>query len=111
MLINAVFKMICMNEPKNFSLVNNEKEMQLEVTLDGHKAYLIYRFYKKDIAFMHTHVPEELRGNGVASFLAKSAFAYAKSLHKPVMVYCPYIAKFLQTHEEYKTQLDKDLYN
>ena len=80
--------------------------MQFEIVEGNEKAYLIYRFYKKDIAFMHTHVPDALGGRGIASTLARAAFQYAKEHNKLVMVYCPFVAKFLQSHPEYQVQVD-----
>jgi predicted GNAT family acetyltransferase len=89
-------------------VVNNEKEQQFEILLDGEKASLTYRFYKKDMAFMHTTVPEAMAGKGIASALAVAAFDYAKQHKKPVMVYCPFVAKFITKHPEYKQQLDPE---
>jgi len=90
----------------NYNIHNNEQEQQLEVLLTGEKATLTYRFYKKDIALMHTYVPPALEGKGIAGALARAAFALAKELHKPVMVYCPFVGNFLKTHPEYLPQLD-----
>jgi predicted GNAT family acetyltransferase len=91
-----------------YHVVNNDKEMQFEVELDGEKAVLVYRFYKHDIALMHTEVPDALEGKGIASALARAAFAYAESQQKPVIVYCPFVAGFIQKHPEYKKQLDPE---
>jgi|ERR1044072_9232485 predicted GNAT family acetyltransferase len=91
-----------------YTIVNNEKEMQFEIALEGEKAYLSYRFYKKDIAFMHTTVPKALEGRGIASALAREAFGYAAAHHKKVMVYCPFVAKFVKNHPEYRQQLDPE---
>ncbi|MEO8415433.1 MAG: N-acetyltransferase [Ginsengibacter sp.] len=51
-------------------MTNNEREMQLEINVNDEKAFLVYRFYKKSIAFMHTQVPGALEGKGVAGTLA-----------------------------------------
>jgi predicted GNAT family acetyltransferase len=90
-----------------YHVVNNEKEMQFEVKQDGLLAYLSYRFYKNDIALMHTFVPKPLEGKGIAGALATTAFAFAKTSGHPVMVYCPYVAAFLKRHPEYQAQVDK----
>ncbi len=90
----------------NYDIINNEKEMQFEIELNGEKAYLTYRFYKKDIAFMHTFVPASFAGKGIASALAKAAFAYAEKSNKLVMVYCPFVGNFLKSHPEYNKQVD-----
>lgn len=94
-------------ESKEYTITNNTDNLQFEISLDGEIAYLSYRFYKKDIAFMHTFVPKILEGKGLASALAKHAFAYAKSNHKLVMVYCPFVAKFIKTHPEYNEQINQ----
>ncbi|AWO00999.1 N-acetyltransferase [Chitinophaga alhagiae] len=93
-----------------FNIINNTANQQLEVQLNGETAVLTYRFYKKNIALMHTTVPEGLKGRGIASALARRAFAYAEELKRPVMVYCPFVAKFIQEHPEYRSQLDPSLY-
>lgn len=90
----------------DYNVVNNEAQQQFEVDLQGEKAYLTYRFYKADVALMHTFVPPPLEGKGVAAALAKTAFAWARANQKLVMIYCPYVAAFVQRHPEYRSYLD-----
>jgi uncharacterized protein len=92
----------------DYNIVNNENLMHFEIHERDAVAYLEYRFYKKDIAFMHTEVPESMEGKGVASALAAYAFTFAKEYKKPVMVYCPFVAVYLKRHPELKEQLDKE---
>ena len=75
--------------------------------MDGELAVLQYRFYKNDIALMHTEVPEKLSGKGLASALAKYALEWAKNNNKKVMVYCPFVASYLKKHPEYNFLIDK----
>lgn len=84
--------------------------MHFEIHENGEIAFLEYRFHKKDIAFMHTVVPKSQEGKGIAAALATFAFNYAKEQHKPVMVYCSYVAEFIRKHPEYNEQLDKEYY-
>jgi predicted GNAT family acetyltransferase len=88
-------------------IINNEEQQQFEYLEGNELATLTYKFYKKDIAFMHTNVPESLAGKGIAGALAASAFEYAKKINKQVMVYCPFVAAYLKRHPELKGQLDK----
>lgn len=94
-----------MSEDK-YTVINNEEKLQFEVTINGETASLTYQFYKKDIAFMHTEVPESMSGMGIASALTKAAFRYAAQRKKLVMVYCPFVAGYIKTHTEYRKQLD-----
>lgn len=90
-------------------VTNNKEELRFEYREEGELAYLEYRYYKtKNIAFMHTVVPEKLGGKGVASSLAKQAFAFAAENKKLVMVYCPFVGKFVKNNPEYKKQLDPE---
>ena len=90
-------------------LQNNKEQMQFEYREDDEIAYLQYRFYKnKNIAFMHTVVPESMKGKGVGSALAKFAFEYAKENNKMVMVYCPFVGGYLKKHPELKAQLNPE---
>ena len=88
-------------------VTNNEIQQQFEISMDGELATLQYRFYKTDIALMHTEVPEKLSGRGLASALAKYGLEWAKEHNKKVMVYCPFVASYLKKHPEYNFLIDK----
>lgn len=92
---------------EEYKIRHNEVNLQFEIEQEDKIAYLSYRFYKKDIAFMHTYVPKALAGRGLATQLAVFAFAFAAQKHRLVMVYCPFIAKFITTHPQYDAQIDK----
>ena len=94
--------------PAGYKIVNNKELMHFEIHEGDVIAFLEYRFYKKDIAFMHTEVPESMSGKGVASALAEYAFKFAREQDKPVMVYCPFVGTYLKRHPELKEQLDKE---
>jgi len=87
-------------------IINNEQQQQFQVRAEGELAYLEYRFYKDDIALMHTEVPEKLSGRGIASALAEYAIKYAREHKIPVMVYCPFVASWLKKHPENRDVLD-----
>ena len=59
---------------------NNEQQMRFEVQQGEDIAFLEYRFYKKNIALMHTLVPASMEGKGFASALATFAFNYAREI-------------------------------
>jgi uncharacterized protein len=85
---------------------NNAQQQQFEVSMNNELAVLVYRFYKNDIALMHTQVPPALENNGIASALAKTAFEWAKEQDKKVMVYCPFVASYLKRHPEYNSLVE-----
>jgi predicted GNAT family acetyltransferase len=74
---------------------------RLEIEQDGHVAYLEYTVAGNVLGLVHTEVPKELRGKGLASELAKAAFEWAREHEMKVDVICPSVADFLDRHKEY----------
>jgi uncharacterized protein len=93
-----------------YQINNNENTSQFEYSEGDELARLEYRFFEDKIAMMHTVVPESLEGKGIASALAKEAFAYAKQGNKKVMVYCPFVAAYVKRHPEVREQLDQEFH-
>ena len=83
------------------TVINKLENQQFQALVHEELAYLEYRWLKKDLALMHTFVPESLEGKGLASALAKFALDYAKEKNLQVIVYCPFVATYLKRHPEY----------
>lgn len=92
---------------EDIPVINNEKQLQFEVHTEGETAFLIYRFFKGDIALMHTGVPDKISGKGVASALAHYGLEWAKEHGKKVLVYCPFVAAYLKRHPEYNVLVNR----
>ena len=75
-----------------FEIEESGQVAYLEFETDGHGWMTIW----------HTEVPPGMRGKGVASELAHTAFEYAKANSLKVDVICPLAASFLTHHAEYK---------
>jgi predicted GNAT family acetyltransferase len=87
---------------ENFTVTNNLQNLQFEVDLAGEKAYLEYRWNKSDLALMHTFVPDNYEGKGIAGLLAKTALEYAKKEGLKIIVYCPFVRSYIKRHPEYE---------
>lgn len=91
----------------DISVTNNTMQQQFEVHADGHLAVLQYRFHEGAIWLMHTEVPDQLEGKGIASALAHYGLEWAKTNGMPVKVICPFVATYLKRHPEYNSILLK----
>jgi uncharacterized protein len=91
-----------------YTVDNNEQSQRFEIHKGEELAYLEYRYYKNDVALMHTFVPQQLEGKGVASTLAHYALEWAKEHQKGVIVYCPFVAAYLKRHAEYNSIINKN---
>ncbi len=74
---------------------------RFELERDGHVATLQYTIAGNVLALLHSEIPEALRGSGVASTLAQTAFDWARDHRMKVDVVCPFVAAFLETRPEY----------
>lgn len=90
----------------DFEVVNNKERMRFEVNLNGEFAFIEYKWYKGDIAFMHSVVPEGFGGKGIGSKMARAGLDYANEENFKIMLYCPFVSKFVKEHEEYHHLVD-----
>ena len=59
------------------------------------------------VTFVHTFVPPERRGQGVAEQLVRAALAWARSENLKVVPQCSYVARFIESHQEFNDLLAK----
>jgi predicted GNAT family acetyltransferase len=64
-------------------------------------AVLQYRLTPGRITFLHTDVPEALRGQGIAHKLAHAGLEHAKAEALGVVPLCPFVRSYLTKHPEY----------
>lgn len=95
---------------RDYKPVHNEELLRFEIHEGSSVGFLEYKYYNKNIAFVHTEVPENMQGRGIASALAGYGFKFAKSKNKLVTIYCPFISVCLKRHPELKGQGDKEFY-
>jgi uncharacterized protein len=74
---------------------------RFELEREGKTAYLEYNLAGNVLQLVHTEVPPELRGLGLASELAKSALDWARQNNAKVDVICPSVAAYMGKHQEY----------
>ena len=73
-----------------------------EILVDGRLAgFTEYRDREAQRVFFHTEIDEEFAGQGLASVLVQQALDDVRTSGKRIVPVCPYVAKFLQKHEEF----------
>jgi predicted GNAT family acetyltransferase len=87
---------------------NKITRSRFEIEERGEVAYLEFETDSQGwMTIWHTEVPSAMRGQGVASELAQTAFEYAKQNNLRVDVICPLAASFLSKHPEYNSSVAK----
>jgi len=86
----------------DYTVIHNEQDLRFEIHFEGKIALVQYKLFEEGIAFLHTEVPAELEGKGIASTLAKYVLDYAAANELKVKPYCPYINAYIDKHPEYQ---------
>jgi predicted GNAT family acetyltransferase len=82
-------------------LVDNKAIHSFEFVVEGHRSFIEYELKDKKIYLVHTEVPEQLEGQGVADAMVEKAFTYIEQHRLMVVPLCAYIKVFLQRHPEW----------
>ena len=89
-------------------VVNNKRLSRFEIALpDGEFATLEYRWLKGSMVLMHTLVPVSGRHKGVGAAIVKYVLEYVRAHGLTVIVYCPFVTKYIQEHPEYNDLIEK----
>ena len=89
---------------------NNKSLLRFEVSVKDELAFLTYRFYKNNLALMHTSVPASMKGKGMGTKLVIAAIDFAIEQNKKLMLYCSFAAKFVKEHKEFHQYVDTDFH-
>ncbi|MCG8469839.1 MAG: N-acetyltransferase [Gemmatimonadetes bacterium] len=93
-----------MDEPP---IRDNPDTGRFEIEIDGHVAFLEYTRGPAVLALVHTEVPSELGGRGLASRLATHAAELARSESLRLEPTCPFQIGWLDRHTEYSDLVNK----
>jgi uncharacterized protein len=87
------------------SIRHNESSHRFETTVDGLLCRCDYRMHGDTMMLVHTEVPPQLEGHGIASHLVRAAFEHAKAHGWDVLPVCSYVASWARRHPEYESML------
>lgn len=82
-------------------IVLNEEASRFEWRIDGQLAYEAFERFPGGIAYVHTIVPEALRGRGLAGQLTRFIMDYAREQGLKVRPDCSYVESWITRHPEY----------
>ena len=86
---------------EDIPLINNEGIHHFELTVDGTSSYIDYKLRGDVVYLIHTEVPEEMEGQGIAAALVEKAFAYLEQHNLKMVPLCAYIQAYLKRHPEW----------
>ncbi len=86
----------------NYKVRHNQKRRRFEIELEGYTGYLEYVLGERTMDLIHTYVPEEIGGKGVAAALVEEVLTYARDNNMKIIPTCSYIELYLVRHQEYE---------
>ena len=89
-----------MAESPSVTVVNNEKAQRFEAAVAGGVAHVDYRMTGKVMHLVHTEVPPEAEGTGVAGKLVKAALDHVAANGLKVFPTCTYVRGYMKRHPE-----------
>jgi predicted GNAT family acetyltransferase len=81
-------------------VTNNQAASRFEFQTDGGLAELVYRRNGERLVLVHTEVPVELEGRGIAGMLISAAIDHASSEGMTVVPLCPFARAWLERHPD-----------
>ena len=80
---------------------HNPAAHRFEAGVEPHLALIIYRLKGSAVELVHTEVPDEYQGQGLAGRLASAALDWARESGRKVIPSCPYVRSYIGKHPEY----------
>jgi predicted GNAT family acetyltransferase len=80
---------------------HNPGQQRFEAAFAGKLGFMEYLLAGPTLTLIHTEVPPEMRGQGVAGKLAQAALEFARREGLRVQPLCPFAADYVRKHPEY----------
>lgn len=87
-------------QDRSARVTDDPKQSRFELVIDGHRAVAIYALAPGVITFLHTLVPDQLQGRGLARELVLAGLASARARGLAVVPKCPVFAAYMRKHVE-----------
>lgn len=81
-------------------IIDNAQQHRFEATVDGRLAELTYRVDGERLVLLHTGVPDELGGRGIAGDLVRAATRRAAADNLTIVPQCSYARSWLEKHPD-----------
>lgn len=94
-----------MSDNEQIEVKNNTAEQRYQAQVGEDMAELTYHRDGDKITYVHTEVPDEMEGRGIGGSLARTALEDARAQNLRIVPKCPFVAAYVQKHEEYHSLL------
>ena len=93
---------------QDIELKDNKTQHALELWVEGQRSFIGYELEGDKIYLMHTEVPEDQTGKGIAADLVEKSFTFLEAKNLKVVPACSYVRAYLQRHPEWNRIVAED---
>ena len=86
---------------------DNPASHRFEAVVEGKTAFIDYKLKDDEMKVLHTEVPKELEGRGIAGTMTRQVLEYIDTHHLQLIPLCPYMKSYLKKHPEYEHLVKK----
>ena len=94
---------------ENLPITDHKEMMRFELNVEGHIAFTEYERNGNRIFLIHTEVPKEIEGHGIAGALVEKILQHIEANGWKLVPYCPYVQSYLRRHPDWKRILDQGI--
>ena len=87
-------------------IIHHPEKSIFALVEDGIEAQITYTIRDSRVILLHTIVPDQLAGRGIASRLAHHVLSFLKKEQIRAVVRCPFILHYLRKHPEHQSVID-----
>lgn len=87
-------------------LIDNKESKSFELWIERKRSFIDYRLKNDSIYLIHTEVPPELEGKGIASALVGKALTLIEESGLRMVPSCSYVQVYLKRHPEWYRLVD-----
>lgn len=84
----------------SITIAHNAAAQRFEAIVEGMLCRADYRLRGSTMMLVHTEVPGQLEGRGIAAALVKAAFQHAADNGMDVLPVCSYVRSWVRRHPE-----------
>jgi hypothetical protein len=89
-------------------VTDNTEAQRFELTIDGHRAELVYRREGDRLVLVHTEVPDALEGHGIGGRLVRAGVGRAELEDLTLVPECPFARSWLERHPDHAARVKID---
>jgi predicted GNAT family acetyltransferase len=93
---------------KNNEFNVNKKAHNFELFVDGQRSFIDYQQEGDVVYLVHTEVPDEQSGEGIAASLVEQTLAYLEENNLKAVPSCSYVHAFIKRHPEWDRIVARD---